>query len=215
MGLHFKEILLCDDHPICRIGIETALRSILLPPLRIHHASDAETALQKAKKTYPDLAIVDLQLPDMTGMDLIRALRMLSPQIKTLVVTGCENPAILKQIARQQVHGLLQKSFTLDRFSEALAHLSASKSEIYLDPQLEIIFQENPTPTLTQREREVLELISKGLTTKEIAALLKCSAETVKTHRSNIMFKTQSRNSAEVIAWYLEGNLKTHFRAAP
>ena len=95
---------------------------------------------------------------------------------------------------------------TGQNLSEALAFLKVNPDKIYLDPSVNSILHTSIDQALTRREYEVLELMSQGCTSDEIATKMKCSVTTVKTYRARIMNKSGARNSSEMMAWYLRGN---------
>lgn len=204
----FSDIILCDDHPICLMGIEGALKSTFADTVHIRKASLGKELLQLVSEKMPNLVILDLGLPDISGIDLIRSLREISVELKILLLTSNDNPILLNQALLYKVNGILLKTYSIQNIAQVLKELDLYKDQVYIDPSVEILFNEKSATPLTKREHEVLGLLAKGHTNKEIATLLNCSAETIKSHRTNIMNKSQTRNSAEMIAWYLQGNGK-------
>src|ERR1043165_5343735 len=101
------DIILCDDHPICQMGIEVALAKGTLKKIQLRKAFAGGEALTLAKEKKPDLVIVDLTLPDMTGVDLIKQLRGLFEDIRILVITNSSNAFILNQVVQLNVNGIL------------------------------------------------------------------------------------------------------------
>ncbi len=204
----YSDIILCDDHPICLMGIEGALKNAFGDSLQIRKAALGKDLLQLVNERMPNLVILDLGLPDVSGVELIRTLREISPHLKILLLTSNDNPILLNQALLYKVNGILLKTYSIQNIAQVLKELELYKDQVYIDPSVESLFNEKPSTPLTKREHEVLSLLAKGHTNKEIATLLNCSAETIKSHRSNIMNKSKTRNSAEMIAWYLQGNGK-------
>jgi DNA-binding NarL/FixJ family response regulator len=212
MNKALKDILICDDHSVCALGVEAVLKESQRFPLRIRKTTSGEDALRVVRESAPHLIILDLILPDIDGLELIQTLQREFPEMKILILTHCNNHILLHQVLQQKVQGLLQKTYSVAKIQEVIHRLLDGDGGFYLDPSVEDILRRGKETALTKREFEVLDLIIKGNTTKEIATLLNCSSETIKSHRSNIMSKVQARNTAELTAWYLDGNPKANRR---
>jgi len=209
MSQPIKDILLCDDHPICQMGVEYVLRSSHPEPFNLRKAGNGIETLNEIKKKMPDILVLDLGLPDFSGTELIRAIREVAPLLKIIVLTNCDNPPILRQVLQYRVQALLQKTHSVENLKAIFKAAHDNTGIPYVDPAVEkILAQISTRPSLTPREYEVLEWIAKGHTSREIANILKCSSETVKSHRSNIMAKINVRNTAEMMAAYLQGKVK-------
>lgn len=201
--LNFKDIIICDDHPICVHGVKFFLHQILGSSIEIREAHDGKNMTVLFRNRRPDLLFVDLNLPDLSGFDLIKQVSEGDNSIPIIVVTSRDDSRILLQVKAQGVKAILSKSHTVETLREALCHIP-EKSEPYLDPEIIKILSKPNSDGLTKREWEVLELISRGFTNEAISKELGCSLETVKTHRANLGQKTSSRNRAELTAWYLQ-----------
>lgn len=208
----FSDILLCDDHSVCRMGISATLKSAFPHSFQIREVSSVREALHAAQERLPDLAILDLGLPDGSGLEVANQLRALSKSLKILILTSCDHPVQLKQVLLAPVNGVLQKTYSMELLSGVIERLASGGESIFIDPTIEKLFANDPASPLTKREYEVLDLIAKGHTSRETAVLLHCSMETVKTHRANIMEKIKARNTAEMMAWYLQGDGKMNSR---
>lgn len=213
MNRTFKDILICDDHSVCALGVEAALKESQRYPMHIRKTTSGEEALRMMKESAPDLVILDLILPDIDGLELIQTIQKNFVTVKILVLTHCNHHLMLNQVLQQKVQGLLQKTYSVPKIQDVIHGLLSEESSFYVDPAIEEILQRGKETALTKREFEVLDLIVKGNTTKEIATLLNCSSETIKSHRSNIMSKVHARNTAELTAWYLDGNAKANRRS--
>lgn len=210
----FKKILICDDHPICQLGIEFYFRNLLTDFLEVIKADSGQQMLELFKRHEPDLLVLDLMLPDVSGLQLLQALPDCTGKTQILVITSCDDPIVLRQVLEAKIDVLLWKSHSVETFKEALLHLrNSAPTTKYIDPAIARALEQPTTDILTKREWEVLALIAKGLTNESIAKNLGCSIETVKTHRANLGIKTSSRNRAELTAWYLQGNGKAHASA--
>ena len=104
------DILACEDHPFLQIGLKASLLASIPDLKSLRLAGNGADALRLAREKRPDLVIVDLGLPDMSGLDLILRLKELWSGIRILVVTSCDNPSILRQARKIGVAGILQKS---------------------------------------------------------------------------------------------------------
>lgn len=207
MHNELSNIVICEDHFVTAIGIEFLLREHL-DSSTITKVTSGKKALEFFAKNAPDLLIVDLGLPDISGVEVIKELRNTSPESKIIALTGLSDPHILRQVYQLKVNGILKKSNSARNISEALNFLKTNKGATFLDSSVRSILEDEKTYVPTKREYEVLELMSKGHTSEQIAEQLECSLTTVKTYRSRIMAKSGCRNSAEIISWYLKGNGK-------
>lgn len=180
---------------------------------RVFEAGTGREALQMALNTKPDLIFVDLSLPDMNGIDLIDLLRKNSIDAKIIVLTGLDNPAILGQAVHSAVDALILKTQSTDQLESLLTKISKPNAAKFIDPAISVLLEQNTLQTLSKREYEVIELISRGLTNQQIADHFTCSVATVRTHRARIMQKTGTRGTAELIALYLQGNVNRDLSA--
>lgn len=203
---NFSNVIVCDDHYVSALGIEMLLREYLPNNLRVRTSSTGKKALDLINQEAADLIIVDLGLPDISGIDVIKQIRARSVQSRIIVLTGTTEPHILRQVYQLKVNGILRKMSTGLNLKEALNFLKINQEKTYLDPSVNSILQTSADQALTRREYEVLELMAQGHTSDEIAEKMKCSVATVKTYRARIMNKSGARNSSEMMAWYLKGN---------
>lgn len=210
-----RDILICDDHPICQMGVESYLREFLPGSLRIRKSELGQNTVQLFQQSPPDLLVLDLSLPDISGLEVLRTVKQTPHQARVMIVTSCEDLSALRELKKSGADAILWKSHKQSVFQEALRRLQTSSgtTEAFVDPDIQRAFDKPPTDGLTKREWEVLELIAQGGTNEAIAKTLGCSMETVKTHRANLGQKTQSRNRAELTAWFLQRNGKTNFSA--
>jgi DNA-binding NarL/FixJ family response regulator len=212
MNNNLSSIIVCDDHYLTALGVELALLQNFSHPLTIRKATTGHEALELFKQSSPDLLLIDLNLPDISGLEVIRRIRESCTTSRIIVLTGQSEPYLLKQVCGLGVNGLLKKSDTAKNLSDALDFIRTNgRDKMYLDSFMQSIVWDGETYVPTKREFEILALMSQGLTSNMIALKLDCSVATIKTHRSRIMNKSGSRNSAEMIAWFLQGNGKDNF----
>lgn len=210
-----KDILICDDHVICQIGLETLLRSVLGEQIEIRYASTGQSLLAGVLQCPPELICLDLGLPDTSGAQLISHLHEKAPQVKIIVITGSDKPALLQFVLSAKVDALLSKSYSLEGLRDALDWINSTSSEDqpFVDPIIRQYMEVNESEKLTPREWEVIHLIAQGCTNRDIAERLKCSVETIKTHRMNLGQKISARNRSELTAWYLQRKMNIDQRS--
>lgn len=195
-------VVLADDHPIVRAG----LRYVLERDGAIEvtgEAGDGRTLLRVVRGTAPDVVIVDVSMPDLNGIDAIRALKRTYPAIRILVVSVHCSEAIVRDALAAGAAGYVVKEAASDELRTAVE--AVARGQGYLSPQAVHLVtctlsgQGVPRPILTSREREVIQLIGEGQSAHEIAAKLFVSVATVKTHRANAMRKLGARNTADLV----------------
>lgn len=203
-----KNILICEDHPFIQMGIEVALKGLLPKECSFKIANCGEDAIKTASNTRLDLAFVDLGLPGISGVEVIKELKILAPTTKVLVVTSCDNPSTLKDVESLSPSAIIQKSSSGEHLQHALAHLENVSVGAYFDPKTRSLLSEYREIQFTAREQEVLGEIVQGYSNQKIADRLGCAVTTVRFHRANILGKTGMKNAAELTAWYLQGQRK-------
>ncbi len=203
---NFSNIIICDDHHVSALGVEMLLRNYIPNSPQIRVASNGKKALELFIQKIPDLMIVDLDLPDIHGREIIKQVRKISPSLRVIVLTGIDEAHTLRQVYQLKVQGILRKTGTSQNLGDALHSAKVNESKTYLDFSVSNLLQAVTDKALTPREYEVLELMAKGHKSGEIAEKMKCSVATVKTYRARIMGKSGARNSAEMMAWFLKGN---------
>lgn len=212
MSYQLSNIVICDDHFLTALGVEIILSQNFPHFLNIRKASTGKEALELYKQKQPDLLLIDLNLPDISGLEVIREILKSPTNSKILVLTGLTEPYLLKQVCQLKVNGLLRKSDTSKNLTEALNFIrTPGQGKMYLDPFIQALLENEEIYIPTKREFEVLELMSQGLTSEKIAQKLDCSVATIKTYRARIMEKSVSRNSAEMVSWFLLRYRKDNF----
>ena len=202
-------VMLVDDHPLVRNGIASLLRA------RGHEvvaeASNGREALSTVGKISPDLVLMDIRMPEMGGLEATRLIKAEYPDIKIVMLTVSDDEQDLFEAVKSGAHGYLLKDLEASQFFEALEAIQ--RDEVVLPSRLagklldEFRVQSQQVgktverEPLSIREREVLDLVSQGITNKEVAEKLYISENTVKYHMKNILDKLHLRNRGEVIAW--------------
>lgn len=197
-------VLIVDDHELLRAG----LRSRLEPEAEISvvgEADTAERAVLMARRLQPDLIVLDLLLPRKSGDEVIPELADVAPQARVLVVSSQASPSSVRRALSAGAAGYLPKRAS-DRELVAAIRLVAEGGG-YVDPELGAkLVTPNGSPALdplSERERDIIQLLALGYTNQEIAAKLFISVRTVDTHRAHIMRKLQLDTRAELVMFAL------------
>ncbi len=209
-------IVLAEDHTILREGLRALLTAD--PDFEIiGEAADGREAVRFVEKQIPDLILMDLSMPRMTGMDAIREIKKRYPQTKIIALTVHKTEEYLRTTLQAGADGYVLKDATHEELMMAVE--SVLKGKTYLSPgvsrrviegYLEGKESQMPPSTLgllSQREREVLKLIAEGYKNKEIATDLCISLKTVEKHRANLMKKLDLHNAAALTAYAIEQGL--------
>lgn len=167
-------------------------------------ARSGEAALRLVEKERPDLAIVDLQLPGMDGLEFVRAARQIRPQLRALVVSSLVDPIALTRVHEAGVEGYSEKDATPELLAEALTAV-ADGGQYYSKKFRDTLAAESAKvegvgKILSRREQQVLELVLAKKTNREIAEQLGLGVRTVEFHRGNVMEKLGANNLTELVA---------------
>lgn len=201
------KILIIDDHPIMRQGIKVLLDSNSGFDV-IAEASSAAEGLEKCITLKPDLAIVDLSLPDRGGLELIKDIRAVQDDMKLLVLSMHEESYYVDRVLKAGARGYVMKQEASEKLVSAIEKVMDGEiaiSEAMSSRLIEIfsgIHKEqdsNPVHLLTDREMDVFAKLGEGLTIKEIGNALNISTKTAEVHRSNIKSKLGFKKSSEVV----------------
>jgi len=203
-------ILLAEDHVMVRQGLRALLEQAGMDV--IGEASDGQEALQLAHKHHPDVAVLDIGMPHLNGLETARRLRDALPQTKIILLTmHTEDPYVLEAIQSGAVGYVLKTQATLDLVQ---AIRDVLRGEVYLSPRISrtvvtayLTRSDLPSDPLTSREREVLQLIAEGETTKEIAWRLGLSTKTVESHRVKLMRKLDIHETATLVRYAIRRGL--------
>jgi DNA-binding NarL/FixJ family response regulator len=209
-------ILIADDHEVVRRGIRALLESH--PSWTVcGEVGDGRQAVEQAKQLAPDLVILDVAMPGLNGLDAARRIREVAPHAQILILTMYESDQLVRQVLAAGARGYLLKSDAgreLINAVEALSHrkpfftarIAEKVLEGYLSEPEESVALQEPG-TLTPREREVVQLLCEGKTSKELAGILKISAKTAETHRTNVMRKLGAHSLSELVRYAIRNQI--------
>lgn len=211
-------IFLADDHEIVRRGLCELLQK--------HggwevcgEASNGQQAVERARELKPDVAIVDISMPYLNGLQVTRQLLQDNPQCKVIVLTISDSDHIVREALSAGARGFLLKSDAGRDLVSAVEALQGNRLFFtprvndlvlagFLDKGQAMSRNEPPElPILTAREREVTQLLAEGKSSKEVASLLNLSAKTVETHRSNIMRKLNLHSVRDLVVYAIKNNI--------
>ena len=211
------KILIADDHSIVREGIKTMLKNIEDFNM-VGEAENGKEAIEQTKKLSPDIIIMDISMPVMTGIEAIQIIKNDFPHVKTLVLTIHNEPEYIEQIFISGATGCLYKNAGKAEFE--LAIRTVNKGENYFSSGISNVlmhghfnkkgnFQLHNENPLTIREQEILKLIAEEFSNKQIAEKLFISIRTVETHRKNMMKKLNFNTTIALIKYAMEKGMLT------
>ena len=207
MPLH---ILLADDHPVVRKGIKSVLESEGFEV--VAEASDGQQAVELSEKLCPDAAVLDVAMPMLNGIDAARQISKISPRTKIVLLTMLTEDHYVLESLRAGVKGYVLKSRNAEELANAIrevcrggVYLTADASNVVVQAYL----NHTPCPSaeLSDRQRQVLQLVSEGKTTKEVAAVLGISVKTAESHRVKIMEKLNIHETAGLVRYAIRQGL--------
>ena|SRR5271165_423831 len=212
-------ILIADDHELVRRGIRALLEN--QPGWEVSgEAEDGRQAVERANELKPDLVLLDIGMPNLNGIDAARQILANSPTTQILILSMHYSPQVVREVLTVGARGFLLKSDAgcdLVKAVEAVQHhrtfFTAQVNEIVIDAYLNPHREAEPSPRtrLTPREREVVQLLAEGKTSKEVAVALNLSVKTAETHRTNIMRKLDLHSIADLTIYALRNDIAQLF----
>ncbi len=192
------KVFIVDDHYMIIEGIRSLLRHETDIEL-IGHAMTATSCMAFLQTALPDVILMDINLPDKSGIDLCADVRMKYPTVRVIGLSTFSQQSMVEKILENGALGYVLKNGTREELLEGIA--TCMRGEKYLSGEIARAIQKNAAgrPVLTRREKEVLSLIAEGLTNNEVAEMLFISTATVDTHRKNLLSKFDARNTATLI----------------
>ena len=200
-------VMIVDDHDMVRRGLSAFLKA--KPDLDlVGEARNGREALTVCEQVQPDVILMDLVMPEMTGSEATQAIREHYPQIKVIALTSFEDKELVQQALRAGAISYLLKNVSANELADAIRAAHSGRSTLAPEAAQALVESASREPTLgqdlTAREREVLALMVEGLTNPQIAERLVVSRSTAKAHVSNVLSKLGVSNRAEAIATALQ-----------
>lgn len=207
-------VLVADDHTIVRETLVAALDASG-ECMVVGQAADGIDAIEQCLRLHPDIAIVDISMPRLNGIEVVRRLRAELPQMRILVLTMHQEEEYVLHMLRAGAAGYLRKDAAMAELLEAVRNLGSGGLHFGAHATRAMamqVQQARPIPTdpyrdLSPREREVFHLIVDGLTTKEIALRLDIGIKTAENHRQRVFAKLDVRNAAELVRYAARNHL--------
>lgn len=208
-------ILIADDHEVVRHGIAALIKAHGQFEI-CAEATDGRDAVQKALELRPDIVIVDIAMPQLNGLEATRQIMHQRPSTKVLVLTMHDSEQVVRDVLEAGARGYLLKSDAGRDLMSALEAIQRNKTFFtskISDMVLSTFLNGRPSapevsgPGLTSREREVIQLVAEGKSTKEVAVALGLSVKTADTHRSNLMRKLGVHSVSELVLYAIRNNI--------
>lgn len=208
-------ILIADDHEVARKGIRSLLESH--PGWEIcGEAKDGREAVDLAVQQKPDVLLLDIGMPNLNGLDAARQILTITPDARILILTIHDSEQVVREVLAAGARGFLLKSdagrdlvAAVEALQNGRTFFTSKVAQMMLDGYLRP-YEERETTTqqvLTPREREVIQLVAEGKTTKEIATTLSLSVKTAETHRTNLMRKLDLHSIADLTLYAVRNGI--------
>jgi two-component system response regulator NreC len=203
-------IVLADDHVLVRQGLKSLLEREHFHV--IAEASDGQDAVRLIESHHPDIAIMDISMPTLNGIDAARGLSRTAPKTKVILLTQHEEEQYIHEALEAGVKGYVLKNQVANDLIQAIRQVS--RGEFYLSPGISRAVMEayrnksdRPADPLTVRERQVLQLIAEGKSTKDTASVLGISVKTAESHRMRLMQKLNIHETASLVRYAVRRGL--------
>jgi DNA-binding NarL/FixJ family response regulator len=200
-------IALVDDHPVVLAGIRALLQGVPEVEL-VGEANTGATGLKAICDCSPDIAVIDLSLPDISGMELARQIRRQCPHVKVIALTVHEDRAYVHPVLEAGAKGYLLKRSAADELLRAIR--AVNRGDIYLDPTIAekavvaapaLAVSNEDSGELSPREEDVLRLVAQGFSNKQIAGQLEVSVKSVETYKARAAEKKGLRSRADIVRY--------------
>jgi len=203
-------IVLADDHVLVREGLKSLLEREHFQV--VAEASDGQEAVKLIETHHPDIAILDISMPTLNGIDAARGLTRSAPKTKVILLTQHEEEQYIHEALEAGVKGYVLKNQVANDLIQAIRQVG--RGEFYLSPGISRAVMEafrnkseRPADPLTARERQVLQLIAEGKSTKDTASVLGISVKTAESHRMRLMQKLDIHETASLVRYAVRRGL--------
>ncbi|WP_461533753.1 response regulator [Sinomicrobium sp.] len=205
------EVFITDDHPIVLDGLKNLIEtSEDISPVGIFQ--NGKDTLSALKQKEPDVLLLDINLPDINGIELSKQIRDSYPELRIIILSVHNEKAVIRSVLQNGVNGYVLKNSIGDDILEAIRKVI--NGELYMCRQTRQIYESKDNsngpdviPKITRREKEILQLVTEGYTSAQIADKLFISPYTVETHRKNLMEKFEVNNMTAIIKYATEFKL--------
>jgi two-component system response regulator NreC len=207
--MHIR-VILADDHLIVRQGLRLVLEKEQIEV--VGEASDGFEAIRLIRELLPQIALLDLDMPGLDGLGVLREAAKVSPQTRAIILTRHVEEPYAVEALRSGARGYVLKTQASTDLAAAIRHVE--RGEVYLSPKISkavvrayLSNTDAPNGQLSVRERQVLQLVSEGHSTKKIAALLGISVKTADTHRTKVMAKLDIHQTAGLVRYAIRNGM--------
>lgn len=213
------KVVIVDDMQVVREGLK-ALLNLRKDVRVIGEAANGDELNELLKKQLPDIIFMDIKLPGKCGIELSREILQTYPDLKIIIFTAYDDEAYIEDAIEAGVYGFLPKNIDFEELSSAMNMVMRGKcfySSDIIQKISEMLRHKNSLPRsrqsksceerLTKREKEILEYLCQGYSSKKIAELLNISVRTVEAHRARLLTKANAENTAQLINWAIVNNL--------
>lgn len=210
------KVLIVDDHALFRDGVASLLKAWGMEVAG--QASDGLEALERARALQPDLILMDIKMPNCNGLEATRLIKAEMPETKVVMVTVSDEEEDLFEAIKSGAQGYVLKNMSGDEFGRVVTDIASGEAPLsrglaakilaeFARMTREPLAKASDKEELSEREREVLQLVAGGATNKEIAGTLFISENTVNYHMKNILAKLHLRNRAQAVAYAVQSGL--------
>lgn len=211
-------VLVADDHEVVRKGLRTILEE--QPGWEVSgEASDGREAVDKVRMLKPDITVVDVGMPGLNGLEATRQMLKNDPETKVLILTMHESDPLIREVLDAGARGYLLKSdagkdlvSAVEAIRRNKTYFTARVAQMVLDGYLDkkpraAVDNDVPASRLTPRQREIVQLLAEGKSSKEVAVALNLSVKTAETHRANIMRRLNCHSVSELVRYAIRNNI--------
>ena len=205
-------VFLVDDHKLFREGLKLLLQGLDCIG-EINEASNGHEFLDKLEESVPDIVFMDIEMPELDGIQTTILALEHYPKIKIIALSMYGDEAYYSKMIEAGVHGFLLKDSDIQEVESAIEQVSAGKSYFSQEILIKMLQRSSnkksvsKSSELSEREKEVLYLICKGLSNQEIANNLLLSKRTIDKHRENLLLKTESHNTASLVIYAIKNGI--------